>query len=58
MPIIEKINGWHPVVLSLFAFAFSFTSVEQILKICVLTVALGYSIWKWWFDIKNKKDKK
>lgn len=55
MDIIEKINGWHPVLLSLGAIGFSFTGVELALRISVLVVALGYSIWKWIREVKKKK---
>jgi len=56
MTIIERINGWHPVILSAGAIGFSFSNVELGLRITVLIVALGYSIWKWRHEyLKSKK---
>jgi len=55
--LFEKINGWHPVLLSIAAVGFSFTNVEVILKIAVLSVTLGYGIWKWIHEYRKSKKK-
>ena len=34
------------------------SNVELILKIISLCLAIGYTIWRWWEDYKNKKNKK
>lgn len=55
LTLVEKINGWHPVGLSIMAFMISFTNIEMWLRVCTLSVALGYSIWKWYVEYKKKK---
>ena len=57
MTLIEKINGWHPVFISIGAVGFSFINqIELVLRISVLVVALGYSIWKWIKEYKKHKN--
>lgn len=55
MTLVEKINGWHPVLLSLGALGFSFSDVEVGFRIATLAVTMGYSIWKWNREYRKKK---
>lgn len=57
MNLIDKINGWHPILISLGAIGFSFTRAEMGLRMLVLAVTLGYGIWKWWYEYHKSKKK-
>lgn len=41
--------------LNVSAMAFSFTNVDDILKIMLLVVSIGYTAHKWWLMINKKK---
>jgi hypothetical protein len=43
--------------INLAALVISFTEIEVILKICLLTVSIGYTITKWKEIYKNEKNK-
>ena len=38
------------------AFAFSFTGIDNVLKIMLLVVSIGYTAFKWWLLVKKNKD--
>ena len=44
-------------VINATAFVISFSDIEVILKICLLTVSIGYTITKWKEIYKNEKNK-
>ena len=44
-------------IINLATLAISFTDIEVILKICLLTVSIGYTITKWKEIYKNGKNK-
>ena len=37
------------------AIAITFTDIENALKIISLLIAIGYTVWKWTTEYKNKK---
>lgn len=57
MTLLDKINGWHPILLNIFAVGISLTDIEVVMKIIVLTIAGGYSSWKWYSEYKKSKRK-
>ena len=58
MSIIEKINGWHPILLSAVALGIGMTDVNEYLKGIIYVVTIGYMIWKWVAEVKKNKSKK
>ena len=42
--------------LQFVAFAFSFTNIDNILKIVLLVISIGYTAYKWWLLMKKVKD--
>ena len=55
--MIEKINDWHPAILNVIAFGISLTEIEVIMKITILLIAGGYSVWRWQYEWRNTKKK-
>lgn len=56
MTLIEKINGWHPVLLSIIALGIGMTDIAEWLKVITYIVTIGYMIWKWRHEyLKSKK---
>ena len=45
-------------VINLSTFAISMSQVDTILKITLLIVSIGYTLHRWYFEIKNKKNNK
>lgn len=45
------------IVINTVALLISFSDIEIILKICLLTVTIGYTITKWKDAHENRKDK-
>ena len=45
------------IVINTVALLISFSDIEIILKICLLTVTIGYTITKWKDAYENRKDK-
>ena len=44
-------------IINLSTIAISMTHVDTILKITLLIVSIGYTLHRWYFEIKNKKTK-
>ena len=55
MTFVEKINGWHPVLLSAVALGVGMTDINEYLKEIIYIVTLGYMAWKWVIEIKKNK---
>ena len=45
-------------LLQLIALGIALSDVKEVLSIISICIAIGYGIWKWRQDIKNKKSKK
>jgi|TARA_R110002153_G_scaffold43296_4_gene122426 hypothetical protein len=45
-------------VINLSTFAISMSQVDTILKIVLLVISIGYTLHRWYFEIKNKKNNK
>ncbi len=43
--------------LNVSAMAFSFTNIDDILKVVLLIVSIGYTTSKWWSLVKKNRDK-
>ena len=43
-------------ILNTFSFMVSFTSIDEVLKIILLGVSIGYTAQRWYYLNKNKND--
>jgi len=44
-------------IINLSTLAISMSHVDTVLKITLLIVSIGYTLHRWYFEIKNKKTK-
>jgi hypothetical protein len=44
-------------VINLSSLAISMSQVDTILKITLLAVSIGYTVNRWYLDVKNRKNK-
>tara|TARA_R110002072_G_scaffold147719_1_gene295012 strand:+ start:911 stop:1063 length:153 start_codon:yes stop_codon:yes gene_type:complete len=49
-------NDFKLYVLNTFSFMASFTSIDEVLKIILLAVSIGYTAQRWYYLNKNKDD--
>lgn len=47
-------NDLKLYILNTFSFIVSFTAIDEILKILLLTVSIGYTAQRWYYLNKNK----
>lgn len=57
MEEIIKMDDFKIYVLNIGAFTLSLTNIADVLKIILLVVSIGYTAFKWWYLVHNKKDK-
>ncbi|HJY62902.1 MAG TPA: hypothetical protein VJ455_01995 [Ignavibacteria bacterium] len=56
MTFIEKINGWHPVILVVGSVGISFIDIVELwMRIACMAIAGGYGIWKWVYEYRKSK---
>jgi len=58
MIFADKINGWHPVILSVIALGIGMMDVNEILKAIIYLITIGYISWKWFSEYQKSKKKK
>ena len=51
-------NDFKLYVLNTFSFMVSFTAIDEILKILLLAVSIGYTAQRWYYLNKNKDNGK
>ena len=49
-------NDFKLYVLNTFSFMASFTSIDEVVKIILLAVSIGYTAERWYYLNKNKND--
>lgn len=49
-------NDLKLYILNTFSFMVSFTSIDEVLKIILLGVSIGYTAQRWYYLNKNKND--
>jgi len=49
-------NDIKVYTLNLMSFFLSFTAIDEVLKILLLLVSIGYTAQRWWHLNKNKDD--
>jgi hypothetical protein len=49
-------NDFKLYVLNTFSFLLSFTEIDEVLKIILLGVSIGYTGQRWYYLNKNKSD--
>tara|TARA_R110002153_G_scaffold160559_1_gene312918 strand:- start:603 stop:755 length:153 start_codon:yes stop_codon:yes gene_type:complete len=49
-------NDFKLYILNTFSFMASFTSIDEVLKIILLAVSIGYTAQRWYYLNKNKDD--
>ena len=49
-------NDFKLYVLNTFSFMASFTSIDEVLKIILVAVSIGYTAQRWYYLNKNKDD--
>jgi|TARA_R110000744_G_scaffold273530_1_gene386716 hypothetical protein len=49
------IMDYKTLLINLSSFGISFTNIDMILKIILLSVTIGYTAQKWWLMNKKKK---
>tara|TARA_R110001606_G_scaffold290_4_gene1173 strand:- start:347 stop:499 length:153 start_codon:yes stop_codon:yes gene_type:complete len=49
-------NDFKLYVLNTFSFMASFTSIDEVLKIILLAVSIGYTAQRWYYLNKKKDD--
>ena len=47
-------NDFKLYILNTFSFMASFTSIDEVLKIILLAVSIGYTAQRWYYLNKNK----
>ena len=50
----NKMNDLKLYLLNTFSFVVSFTAVDEILKIALLLISVGYTAQRWYYLNKNK----
>ena len=53
-----NIDDLKMYVIKFSTFAISMSQVDTALKITLLIVSIGYTLHRWYFEIKNKKNNK
>ena len=50
----KKMNDFKLYLLNTFSFVVSFTAIDEILKITLLLISVGYTAQRWYYLNKNK----
>ena len=54
--ILDKINGWHPVILGIIALGIGMTDINEYLKGGVYIITISYMAWKWYNEYHKSKN--
>ena len=58
MTIIERMNGWHPVLLSAIALGVTAADINEWLRTVIYVLTIIYMVWRFARKPKKPKEKK